>query len=96
MTIWRRIRESRLLLILASVIAIGGAIYLYLVFPYIWDRQVAMMQMATSAGLTEAEIEQALLQQMALNLFGWLVPIGLVVMATLFLALRFFARGDRL
>jgi N-acetylglutamate synthase-like GNAT family acetyltransferase len=95
-TVWRRIRESRAALTASIVIAVAGPVYLVMAFPLIWERQIAMMTLAVSPGASESVVTHALLQQMILNIFGWLVPIGLVIGAVLFLALRHFVRRDEI
>ena len=95
MTIWGRLRKSRVALWSAALVATTGPIYLALAFPFIWDRQMALMQTAKRPAVPEDALAEALMQQMALNLFAWLVPIALVVGAVIYLALRYFVRRDQ-
>ena len=96
MTIWRAVRRSRVALFASIVIAAVGPIYLVIAFPFIWGRQMEMMAMAAAPNPSEEVLFDALLQQVTLNFFGWLVPIALVIAAVLFLVLRHFARGDEI
>lgn len=87
MTLWGRLRTSRLALAVALAVLVIGPLYLAMAFPVLWREQAALIAMPE-----QVEVERQVLR----NLFGWLAPNVLVLGAILYLALRFFVRRDEI